>query len=1061
MALGVQCRPRDIFVEQSVARLARVVRLLAVAETLQVRSGAVQPDHDVEKVAATPIMSWLRSLSGAVDQFNQTVVLQAPSGATEADVALLLQALLDRHAMLRARVDDDRAWGWSVRVLEAGSINAGGCLHSVDKLSDEAIVEARSRLNPAAGAMLRAVWAGATGQLAVIVHHLAIDGVSWRVLLEDFNIAWTQHRSGQPVALSATGTSFMRWASMLADYAHDPQVVELAGVWQKVSATQASLPAPEPGVDTFANAGLSSVELDVETSRMLLGEVPAAFHAGIHEILLIAFGLAVAEFYGAGTGRVAIDVEGHGRQEELSPDVDLSRTVGWFTTKYPVTFALGRLPWGQVVAGQAALGAVIKDAKEQLRALPDGLTYGVLRYLNSEVDLKGRDPRIGFNYLGRLGAAATELSSDFWRVSEDSGALAGASMAIPLTLPHTVELNASTLDTEAGPRLSANWTWAPSAVEENQVGVLGRLWFEALAGICAHVRRGGGGLTPSDVTPATLTQQQIDDICTRQRVADILPLTPLQHGLLFHANAARESGDDVYAVQLDITVVGRLDADRIRDAAQTVVNRHPNLAARFCEEYGEPVQVIPAEPQPFWRYVDLSAEVVDAEEQIQRLLDAERTAVCDFRDPPAFRVAVIRTAADRHRLVLTNHHILMDGWSLQILLQEVFASYYGIRLPVAGTYRRFVDWLAERDRGAAQAAWRETLAGFDTPTLVGPPNRLGSGKRDLRSALVPAETTRALGELARSHQTTVSTVLQAAFAQLLCLVTGQHDVAFGAVVSGRPAEVVGADSMVGLLINTVPVRANVTPTTTTTALLEQLQNAHNQTLEHQHLALADIHRMTGHERLFDTVFVFENYPSGSTASGGSDELAITDIAIRDYYHYPLAIQAIPGPQLDVRVQFRTDVFDVATIDALIEAYQRVLVSMAADPAQRLSAIDHLDGAEAQLGELRSRALPHSVTTTRSAVDRDDSADPSRAPATFTERIVAGIYAEVLGLSKVGVGESFFDLGGDSLSAMRAVSAVNDALDSDLALSSLFSAPSVAELSALLADAKSAATTYRA
>jgi acyl carrier protein len=281
------------------------------------------------------------------------------------------------------------------------------------------------------------------------------------------------------------------------------------------------------------------------------------------------------------------------------------------------------------------------------------------------------------------------------------------------------------------------------------------------------------------------------------------------------------------------------------------------------------------------------------------------------------------------------------------------------------------------------------------------------------------------------------------------------------VVSGRPADVPDADSIVGLLINTVPVRAKVTPTTTTTELLAQLQGVHNHTLEHQHLALRDIHRMTGLQRLFDSVFVYENYPSGTAGSGSGDELVVTDVAIRDYYHYPLAIQAIPGPQLDVRVQFRTDVFDVATIDALIEAYQRVLVSMAADPAQRLSAIDHLDGAEAQLGELRSRALPHSVTTTRSAVDRDDSADPSRAPATFTERIVAGIYAEVLGLSKVGVGESFFDLGGDSLSAMRAVSAVNEALDSDLALSSLFSAPSVAELSALLADAKSAATTYRA
>ena len=149
---------------------------------------------------------------------------------------------------------------------------------------------------------------------------------------------------------------------------------------------------------------------------MLLGEVPAAFHAGVQDILLIAFGLAFAEFLGA-VAPIGIDVEGHGRQEELGADVDLSRTVGWFTTKYPVALSVGGLEWAQVVAGEAALGAVIKDAKEQLRALPGRLTYGLLRYLNPDVDLDGSDPAIGFNYLGRLGAASAQLSDDLWRIS--------------------------------------------------------------------------------------------------------------------------------------------------------------------------------------------------------------------------------------------------------------------------------------------------------------------------------------------------------------------------------------------------------------------------------------------------------------------------------------------------------------------------------------------------------------------------------------------------------------------------------------------------------------------
>ena len=171
--------------------------------------------------------------------------------------------------------------------------------------------------------------------------------------------------------------------------------------------------------------------------------------------------------------------------------------------------------------------------------------------------------------------------------------------------------------------------------------------------------------------------------------------------------------------------------------------------------------------------------------------------------------------------MLTFHHIVMDGWSLPILLQEIFASYYGHRLPATGSYRRYVTWLADRDLDAAHAAWREVLAGFDTPTLVGPPGRAGS--RGVESFRLPENTTRALGDLARAHHITVNTVLQGAWAQLLMWLTGNNDVVFGTAVSGRPTEIVGAESMVGLLINTVPVRAHITSTTTTAELLGQLQ----------------------------------------------------------------------------------------------------------------------------------------------------------------------------------------------------------------------------------------------
>ena len=503
-AAGVVCRPRDVFVEQTVSRLA------LVAQVADGKDAVV--DEGTGPVSATPIIRWLQGVQGPVEQFNQTVVVRTPAGVTDVDVVVILQALLDQHAMLRLRVGDD----WSLTVSEPGSVKAAACLQRVHAISDETLAAARTRLNPLEGAMVSALWAPGASQLALMIHHLAVDGVSWRILLEDLNIAWTQHRSGQPIALPAPGMSFARYSSLLADYAQQQDVVELADTWRKATAAPAVLPAVTPEVDTYAAAGSLTVSLEGETTRLLLSEIPTAYHAGVQDILLIAFGLAVGEFLGTGGAPVCIDVEGHGRDEELGPDVDLSRTVGWFTTKYPVSLAVGGLSWRQVTTGDAALGPLIKDAKEQLRTAPEGLTYGLLRYLNSDVELAGSDPTIGFNYLGRLGAAAVE-ASDLWRICPEGVSLAGAAAATPMTLMHTLELNAGTMETDSGPSLQATWTWAPSTLNDAQVQRLSRLWFEALEGICTHVKGGGGGLTPSDLA-VELSQQQIDEL--QQQYAD-------------------------------------------------------------------------------------------------------------------------------------------------------------------------------------------------------------------------------------------------------------------------------------------------------------------------------------------------------------------------------------------------------------------------------------------------------------------------------------------------------------------------------------------------------------
>ncbi|MGV0051182.1 amino acid adenylation domain-containing protein [Mycobacterium colombiense] len=499
-AAGVLCRQRDVFVEQTVARLAQVAVLLdGPAEDI---------DEGVGEVVATPIMRWLHDFDGRVDEYNQTVVVQAPAGVTEADVVVVLQALLDRHAMLRLRAEDTGDGDWSLWVPEVGAVDARTCLQAVDALSDEALVAARSRLNPGTGTMFTALWVPDTGQLALMIHHLSVDVPSWRILFEDLNIAWAQHHHGQPVELPTGRTSFARWGSVLSEHARSAAVVQLADTWRRLLATPAALPAVRPAVDTYAAAGHLLAALDIETTHQLLGEVSVVFHAGVQDILLIAFGLAWNEFLGAAGAPIGIDVKGHGRAEELGRDVDLSRTVGWFTCKYPVALTMGELPWTDVAAGEAPLGPLITAALERLRAMPDGLTYGLLRYLNPEVGLDGSEPTIEFNYLGRFDADAAAVSNNLWRVDEDAMATIPAASAIPTPLGHTVEFNAALLDTGTGQRLHATWAWAPSALDEEQIQRLNQLLFEALTGICAHVRHGRGTApTPSPRSSTIMTSR--------------------------------------------------------------------------------------------------------------------------------------------------------------------------------------------------------------------------------------------------------------------------------------------------------------------------------------------------------------------------------------------------------------------------------------------------------------------------------------------------------------------------------------------------------------------------
>ncbi|MGH3754860.1 MAG: amino acid adenylation domain-containing protein, partial [Pseudonocardiaceae bacterium] len=523
---GVVISPRDVFERKTAAALAAVARDVA-------RAMIEAPDAGVGVVPLTPVMRWLLERGGPIDGYAQAVTVQAPADLDQERLARLVQAVLDRHDLLRARLErpDGSPGDGVLTVGPVGSVTASACVVRVDAtgLDDRGLrraIEAEEaaavgRLALQAGVLVQAVWfdrgPGQPGRLLVLIHHLVVDGVSWRVLMEDLAVGWAQMVAGQAPVLEPCPTSFRRWAQLLASQALDPARAGELAVWTEV------LDVTEPllgsrsldwACDTWGTCRDVTLTLPTRTEP-LLTSVPDTFYAGVDDVLLTGLALAVASWRRRrgqdGQGWVLVDLEGHGRQEQVVEDVDLSRTVGWFTSISPVRLDVSGVDLDEALAGGPAAGQALKGVKEQLRVVPDhGLGFGLLRYLNPETGavLAGlAAPQIVFNYLGRF--AVPDVAD--WALIPGSGLGGGAAPGLPMS--HSLEINAWTEDRPGGPQLHVRWSWPAALFTEDAVCELAQDWFQALDGLAVHAAAPhAGGHTPSDLPLVSITQEDLDEL---------------------------------------------------------------------------------------------------------------------------------------------------------------------------------------------------------------------------------------------------------------------------------------------------------------------------------------------------------------------------------------------------------------------------------------------------------------------------------------------------------------------------------------------------------------------
>jgi len=939
---GLQLAPRAIFDHQTVADLAA-----SLTESPPRVEGALAEGRE-EWTTPGPLLPSQRRFFGldlpSAGHYNQALLLSVAGGVEGGRLGRAVVRVVAHHPVLAARFERGGE-GW---VARAGSGSVEGAWGTVDlsglapERRQEALSAAAGRaqasLDLAAGPLLRVVGfdlgSEAGGRLLWVIHHLVVDGVSWRILLEDLAAAYESGGRGE---LPAPTTPAGRWAEALAAA---PWVAAERGYWLGLGWEGARVLPGAGDRGRVGEAETVAVELSAEETRELLGPAGEAYRTRAEEALVAALGWALGGWAG---GPVVVEVEGHGREEGVLGGMDLSRTVGWFTTVYPVVVPVAGEDWGRRLRG----------VKEALRGVPSrGLGWGVLRYLREDAEIAALPAAdVSFNYLGQLDQALA-AGGRFSAAREPVGRTQAAEQ------PRSYRLDVTAAVT--GGRLRTSWRFAPASDPRERVERLAAQYLEALRALLAHCRDPRHqGSSPADFPLAAVDQATVDRLEARLGpLEDLYPLSPLQQGLLFHTLEDRGAG--VYVQQLSCTLRGALDEAAFAGAWARVVERHPILRTAFVwHDLDQPLQAVVRRaglPLEHHDWSDLS--VAAAADRAKPWL-AE-----DAREPfppdaaPLMRLGLAAMPDGTHLFRWTHHHLLLDGWSMVRLLEEVLGLYGALaaggepEAEPARPFRDYIAWLAERDQGAAETHWRAALAGLAEPTLLARPPASAAGSppptyRELSASLSPGAT-RVLDETARRERITMNTLAEGAWALLLARTLGRRDVVFGTVSAGRPADLAGAEEILGVFINNLPLRVAAPPEAPVHVWLRDLQAHGAEQRIHEYSPLTEIHRwspLPASVPLFDTLFDFTNYPVGEALHERRHAVEVEGVSFVERTNYPISLNVVPGASVRMRLTYRADALDDAAAARLLRRYRTILHGLGMAGGKRLGDVAWLTAAE--------------------------------------------------------------------------------------------------------------------
>jgi amino acid adenylation domain-containing protein/non-ribosomal peptide synthase protein (TIGR01720 family) len=1040
---GLQLTPKQIFQHQTIASLAAVA---TTTENRKAEQGLV-----TGSLPLTPIQGWFfeQNLPEPY-HWNQAFLLEVPPIINPDLLQQAVQQLLVHHDALRLRFTQSQQ-GWQqfntlpdetvpFSLIDLSTLNEPAQAEAIKSTSAQLQASLNFCKSMLVQVALYHLGHGKPKRLLLVIHHLAVDGVSWRILLQDLETAYQQISSGKPIQLPAKTTSFKHWAEKLIQYARSQAAKKELTYWQNISTTNLTrLPIDhELGNNTEASARNISVSLNVEETRVLLQEVPKAYRTQINDILLTALVQVLVNW--CKSDSILINLEGHGR-EEILPDVNLSRTVGWFTTIFPVLLKL---------EPTENIGDIIKAIKEQLRAIPNrGIGYGLLRYLSDDAEiiyaLKSLPiPSVSFNYLGQFDWGTQENS--LFKLAPESISSEHSQLGHRY---HLLDINGIVVEGQ----LQLDWTYSQNFHSSATIENLAQQYIEALKTLIAHCQSPyARGYTPSDFPLALLDQQQLDRLLVKYPdTEDIYPLSPMQQ--LFYALGVFKS--EVGFEQWYCTLQGNLNISAFQQAWQQAIAQHSIFRTAFvCEGIDKNLQIVLKEVDLPWEQLDWRG-LSSYEQQVQLdiFMQAQQQHLFDLSSAPLMRITLIRVNEDIYKFIWCFQHLILDGWSWPLLLKEVFTLYEALdsgqdlHLKSSRPYRDYIAWLQQQNQEKAEAFWRQMLAGIKQPnSLIANNFSYEESSYSQLEIKLSTAVTQELQALARKQQLTLSTIVQGAWALIVSRYSGNEDVIFGTAVSGRPASLEGVESMVGMFINNLPVRVLVDRGRPLLSWLQELQEKLVELRQYEYTSLVQIQHWSevpGYKRLFDSLVVFQNYRTDVLEQEDFKSVKISNVDGSIRANYPLTVIVVPQQELSLIFAYSCHCFDEATITQMQIDLQYLLNSMVANPQLCLEEL------LAKLSLLPERKAENSSLAL--VQKRSDFV----APNDGIEFQLSQIWSAVFGIPTIGVNDNFFELGGNSLLAISLISRLRETFEIELSLHDLFESPTIASLARLIESTKKA------